>query len=73
MLEYTVCYSKLSYHRTKISAQTMEGILGLASKLINSQETSQPIEVFNLDGLELEVKTEDVNISDITFDDNDEE
>jgi hypothetical protein len=69
MLEYTVSYSKLTYHRTTIKATSKENFLGLVAKLIHSQEISQPTEVFNLDDQELEVQTEDVNISDVSFDD----
>jgi hypothetical protein len=68
MLEYTVTYSKLTYHRTTIKATSKEDILGKVAKLIFSQESSQPTELFKLDDQELEVQTEDVNISDVTFD-----
>lgn len=67
MLEYTVCYSKFTYHRTTIKATSKEDFLGKVGKLIFSQESSQPTEKFLLDDQSVIVQTEDVNISDVTF------
>jgi hypothetical protein len=65
MIAYTVSYSKTTYHRTTIFAESKEDILGKVAKLIFPQESSHPTEKVSLDDQELEITTEDCQITDI--------
>lgn len=68
MTSYTVTYSKLTHHRTTILANSEEEFLGKVGKLIFSQETPPfETEKFSLDDQDLEIQTEDLNISDVEF------
>lgn len=65
---YTVTYRKATYHRTTILAKSKEDFLGKVGKLIFSQETPPfETEKFSLDDQDLKIQTEDLNISDVEF------